>query len=129
MPWAAPIFRPRSAFRGTVRPPDPRPSAAARGYGSAAWERVRLAVIARDGGVCQIPGCGRVCSAPGEAHVDHVEPKPPGEPAEATPLEGLRLLCRRCHSIHGRKWQSLESGQHGVDEAPQGLGDGPAVAD
>jgi len=74
---------------------DSRPSSSARGYGSAAWQRVRLAVIARDG-VCRM--CGLVIHRAGEAHVDHVNPKPADQAAEATPLEGLQLLCRSCHS-------------------------------
>jgi 5-methylcytosine-specific restriction endonuclease McrA len=104
VPRRIPMFRPRGASDNLPkrRPPDDRPSSTARGYGSAAWQRVRLAVIARDQGACQL--CDLLCWAPGEGHVDHVNPKPPGEPAEATPMEGLRLLCRKCHSKHGLKW-------------------------
>jgi len=104
MPRRIPNFRPKTAADALPRRPRDadRPSAAKRGYGSAAWERVRLAVIARDQGMCRL--CGLLCFKPGEAHVDHIEPKPPGEPAEATPLSGLRLLCRKCHSRHGQKW-------------------------
>lgn len=86
----------------TWRPPwvpkrkdDARPSSHARGYGSEAWQRVRLTVIARDQ-VCQM--CGTVVFKPGDAHIDHIVTKPRDEAAEATPLEGLRLLCRSCHS-------------------------------
>lgn len=74
-----------------------RPSSAGRGYGSSAWQRVRLAVIARDH-VCQM--CGKVVIEPGDAQIDHIIPKRHDEAAEATPLEGLRLLCRSCHSRH-----------------------------
>lgn len=74
-----------------------RPSSHERGYGSAAWQRVRLAVIARDQ-VCQM--CGTVVFKAGEAHIDHIDRKRQDEAAEATPLEGLRLLCRSCHSKH-----------------------------
>lgn len=74
-----------------------RPSSHGRGYGSDAWQRVRLAVIARDQ-VCQM--CGVVPYKAGDAQVDHIVPKPRDEAAEATPLDGLRLLCRSCHSKH-----------------------------
>jgi 5-methylcytosine-specific restriction endonuclease McrA len=77
------------------RRPENRPSSHGRGYGSVAWQRVRLAVIARDQ-VCQM--CGTVVFGSGEAHIDHIETKPRDEAAEATPIEGLRLLCRSCHS-------------------------------
>ena len=92
MPWRQPTFRPR----WIPRPKEHRASSHARGYGSAAWQRVRKAVIARDGGMCQL--CHTLIHRPGDAHVDHVEAKPQDEAAEATPLEGLRLLCRSCHS-------------------------------
>lgn len=72
-----------------------RPSSHERGYGSAAWQRVRLAVIARDQ-VCQM--CGTVIYKPGDAQIDHKIEKRQDEAAEATPLEGLQLLCRSCHS-------------------------------
>lgn len=79
------------------RRPESRPSSHGRGYGSEAWQRVRLAVIARDQ-VCQMCGC--VVFKPGDAQIDHIVPKAHDEAAEATPLEGLRLLCRSCHSRH-----------------------------
>lgn len=86
----------------TYRPPwiparqENRPTSSQRGYGSAAWQRVRLAVIARDGGVCR--SCGLVIHKAGDAHVDHILEKPTDEAAEATPLSGLQLLCRSCHA-------------------------------
>jgi len=90
MPWRQP------AFRSTKRPADRRPSSHARGYGSAAWQRVRQAVIARDQGTCR--SCGRALHRPRDCHVDHIERKPVNQAAEATPLSGLQLLCRSCHS-------------------------------
>jgi 5-methylcytosine-specific restriction endonuclease McrA len=42
--------------------------------------------------------CGTVVFKPGDAQIDHIVTKPRDEAAEATPLEGLRLLCRSCHS-------------------------------
>lgn len=87
----------------TFRPPwvprrqETRPSSSARGYGSAAWQRVRLAVIARDQGLCQM--CGRLLAGNDrECHIDHIVEKPQHEAAEATPLSGLQLLCRSCHA-------------------------------
>lgn len=103
MPWRPPVHRPRRPARA----PDPRPSSTARGYGSAAWQRVRRLVIARDGGKCRM--CGRLCSGLREAQIDHVRAKSPDEPAEATPLDGLRLLCRQCHSRHGEKYGTGEA--------------------
>jgi 5-methylcytosine-specific restriction endonuclease McrA len=90
MPWRQPTFRTRP------RQPDRRPSSHTRGYGSAAWQRVRQAVIARDGATCRV--CGLVLHRPGDCHIDHVERKPINQAAEATPLSGLQVLCRSCHS-------------------------------
>lgn len=92
MPKKVPTYRPP----WLKRPVERRPSSSGRGYGSAAWERVRRLVIARDGGACQ--ECGIVIYRAGEAHVDHIVEKPLDQAAEATPLSGLRLLCRPCHS-------------------------------
>jgi len=92
VPHRVPGFRPA----WIARPREKRPSSSGRGYGSAAWQRVRLAVIARDGGMCRM--CGMVIYKPGDAHIDHIVEKPQDEAAEATPLEGLQLLCRACHS-------------------------------
>lgn len=69
-----------------------RPTAAARGYASAAWRRTRLAVIARDSSACRL--CGRIVSGR-EAHVDHVREKSLGGDDSLT---NLRLLCVNCHS-------------------------------
>jgi 5-methylcytosine-specific restriction endonuclease McrA len=92
MPYRVPGFRPP----WIARPRENRPSSSGRGYGSAAWQRVRLAVIARDGGMCRM--CRLVIHRAGDAHVDHIAEKPKDEAAEATPLSGLQLLCRSCHS-------------------------------
>jgi len=78
------------------RKPENRPSSHARGYGSAAWQRVRLAVIARDAGACR--ACGKIIHEPGDCQIDHIVEKPQDEAAEATPLSGLQLLCRSCHA-------------------------------
>ena len=88
----------------TFRPPwlaarrrEARPSSSGRGYGSQAWQKVRLAVIARDGGMCR--QCGLSCHRPGDAQIDHIVAKPADQAAEATPIEGLQLLCRKCHAL------------------------------
>lgn len=97
MPWRQPTFKPS----WLARKRESRPSSHGRGYGSAAWQRVRKAVIARDGGVCR--ECGKLIFEAGDAQIDHTVPKPVDEAAEATPLDGLALLCRRCHSIKTRR--------------------------
>lgn len=97
MPFRQPTFKPS----WLARKREARPSSHGRGYGSAAWQRVRLAVIARDGGICQ--SCGKLIYEAGDAQVDHIVPKPVDEAAEATPLDGLSLLCRRCHSAKTSK--------------------------
>ncbi|MFZ9890005.1 MAG: HNH endonuclease, partial [Myxococcota bacterium] len=57
-----------------ARRPECRPNSAARGYCSAAWRRARLAVIARDEGICQL--CGRLVT---ERHqIDHIIEKAHG---------------------------------------------------
>jgi 5-methylcytosine-specific restriction endonuclease McrA len=78
----------------TYRPPvksPPRPSSSARGYGSAAWRRTRLAVIARDLGQCQF--CGKLVTGQ-DAQIDHIIEKPHGTDA----MSNLRLLCLQCHA-------------------------------
>jgi 5-methylcytosine-specific restriction endonuclease McrA len=95
VPRRIPTYRPRfGSFRRTE---EARPSSNARGYGSPAWQRVRKAVIARDGGRCR--ECGKVCHRAGDSQIDHIVAKPLHEAAEATPLSGLQLLCRRCHGL------------------------------
>lgn len=95
MPRRVPTFRPPWAPKKTEN----RPSSHGRGYGSSAWQRVRLAVIARDAGACRM--CGKIIHEPGDAQVDHIVEKPQDEAAEATPLSGLQLLCRSCHAKKG----------------------------
>jgi len=88
VPKRIPTYRPdRSPARGQERP-----TAAARGYCSAAWRRTRLAVIARDMGICQL--CGLLVT--GESgDIDHiVEKSKNGTDA----LSNLRLCHKACHS-------------------------------
>lgn len=86
MPRRIPVFRPRRP-----KPDRHRPTAAQRGYCSAAWRRLRLAVIARDGGICQL--CGKLVQE--SPHIDHIIPKARGG---QDILSNLRLLHASCHS-------------------------------
>lgn len=70
-----------------------RPTAAQRGYCTVAWQKTRLAVIARDEGLCQFCGC--VVAGPRDAQVDHIVPKVDGG---SDAMSNLRLLCLSCHS-------------------------------
>ena len=88
MPRRAETFRPPWVVR---RKAEARPTAAQRGYCSASWRRTRLAVIARDEGICQI--CG--CVVDKFAQVDHIVPKAEGD---SDAMSNLRLLCHPCHS-------------------------------
>jgi len=96
MPQRIPAHRPlRLRSSRPKRDDTARPNAAARGYCSAAWFKVRQAVLIRDAWACQ--DCGRVCADKREAHVDHITPKAQGG---QDVMENLRTLCIRCH---GRK--------------------------
>jgi 5-methylcytosine-specific restriction protein A len=87
VPKRIPTFKPaRFAPRGEARP-----TAAARGYCSAAWRRTRLAVIARDQGICQL--CGMLVV--GSPDIDHIVEKAKGG-TEA--MQNLRTACKSCHS-------------------------------
>lgn len=88
MPRKIPTFRPKWL---ATRPREARPSSTARGYGSAAWQRTRLLVIARDGGLCQM--CGMIVRE--KAQIDHIHEKAAGGDDS---LSNLRLLCLPCHS-------------------------------
>lgn len=88
MPKRIPTYRPnRSPVRGQERP-----TAAARGYCTPAWRRARLAVIARDMGICQL--CGLlVAGEPGD--IDHIIDKAKGG---SDAMSNLRLTHKACHS-------------------------------
>lgn len=64
--------------------------------GSRAWRRVRLAVLNRDGHVCQVrgPRCTGLAT-----HVDHMAPWF-GRP-EDVPINLLRAACRTCNIGQG----------------------------
>lgn len=95
MPWRVPTFRPRSL----PKKPEPRPSSHERGYGSAAWKRLRLQVIARDEGVCRI--CGLLVTGRGD--VDHIVPKSSGGTDELSNLQWTHVEC------HSRKTATEDS--------------------
>jgi len=60
-------------------------------YGGAAWKRLRLEALERDGHRCAV--CGVDVSAPGAAVVDHIE-SVKARPDLALALGNLRTLCR-----------------------------------
>ena len=89
MPKRQPTYRPS---RSPVRGQQDRPTAAARGYCTAAWRRTRLAVIARDMGICQL--CGLLVTQEG-GDIDHIVEKAKGG---TDALSNLRLCHKACHS-------------------------------
>lgn len=88
MPKRIPTYRPQ---RSPARGQQDRPTAAARGYCTAAWRRTRLAVIARDQGICQL--CGLLVI--GSPDIDHIVEKAKGG---TDALSNLRVACHDCHS-------------------------------
>lgn len=88
MPRRIPTFKP---VRASDRLKPKRPTAAARGYCSASWRRTRLAVIARDQGICGI--CGQLVT--GRADIDHILPKAKGG---TDAMSNLMLTHAECHS-------------------------------
>lgn len=92
MPKRIPTYRPP----WVTKKPEARPSSHARGYGSTEWQRTRLAVIARDMGMCRM--CGILVRGERQAQIDHIDRKPTDQAAQATPLDRLQLLCLSCHS-------------------------------
>jgi len=90
-----------------------------RGYG-AAWDRIRVRVMRRDGGLCQVcKGQGLLVEA---KEVDHVVPKAQG----GTDVDAnLQAICTPCHRAKtareagaGRGWGGRISG---ADQRRTGL--------
>jgi 5-methylcytosine-specific restriction protein A len=81
MPKRIPNWKPP----GRTRPAETRPSSHARGYGSKSWQMTRLAVIARDMGICQM--CGIIVRQ--MAQIDHIKEKAAGGSDD---MSNLRLL-------------------------------------
>ncbi len=65
-------------------------------YNQKAWADVRAVVLARDGGMCTIRGCGRLADA-----VDHIVPWRDG--GAWYDLENLRAICTPCNSARVRR--------------------------
>lgn len=77
-----------------------------RRYNDAAWKRVRLMVLARDGHTCQIKGanCGGVAN-----QVDHIVPITRGG-AYLDPAN-LRASCRRCNVSRANRGRNRDGWQ------------------
>ena len=81
-----------------------RGSSTARGYG-AAWQRLRVAIIQRDRGLCTVcRASGRVTAG---RDVDHITPKARGGTDDPG---NLRLLCKRCHADATARMHGAERG-------------------
>ncbi|MFG1247628.1 HNH endonuclease [Xanthobacter flavus] len=65
-------------------------------YKTAAWERKRQEVFARDLYQCQRAECGRIIVAPHERVCDHRRPHR-GDPALFWDDGNLQTLCKACH--------------------------------
>jgi len=59
------------------------------------WERIRQQVLARDGHVCQVKGCGQAAT-----HVDHITPKSLGGNDS---LDNLQAMCQTHNLKKGNK--------------------------
>ena len=90
-------------------------SSTARGYG-AAWQRLRLIVLARDNGLCQCPECkasGRIRQA---SEVDHIVSKARAaslgwSQAQVDSLDNLRSVHTECHRRITMRDQGRNPGQ------------------
>ena len=71
-----------------------RPNAAARGYCSARWKRLRKIILARDP-ICRWPDC-----AADATEVDHITPKDRGGDDSEENLQGL---CKCHHAVKTRQ--------------------------
>lgn len=91
-------FCPAHTRASRRRQDEVRGTAAARGYCSARWKKLREYVLAVQP-LCQWPGCRAFAT-----EVDHVIPKSDGGADEAGNLQGL------CHHHHARKTALLDGG-------------------
>lgn len=73
-------------------------SAHARGYG-AAWQRLRLQVLKRDGYRCQCSDCKRSGRVRLAHAVDHIVPKAKGGTDELGNLQAINNECHRAKTI------------------------------
>lgn len=86
-----------------------RGSRQSRGYG-AAWDRLRVAVLRRDAGICQC--ClklGRITLA---NEVDHIRNKAQGGSDD---MDNLQAICRACHAA---KTAAESAAARGADLKP-----------
>lgn len=67
-------------------------------YHTARWRTTRTRIINRDGRRCAKPNCTTDMTQPGETHVDHINPLPPGAPdTQFYDEANLWILCKRHH--------------------------------
>lgn len=67
----------------------------ARGYGKE-WIKLRLVILARDGGLCRCPRCISSGAIKIATEVDHIKPKADGGTDEMT---NLRAVAHDCHVL------------------------------
>lgn len=72
------------------------------------WKKLRARVLARDGGLCTVPGCGREAKV-----VDHIHPRPKGvdKLTDLDREENLRSLCR----VHDNQVKEAGDGKRRAD--------------
>src|SRR4051794_38553619 len=104
----------RNKVRGRTYCPDHTPAAwegseRSKDTSTAAWRKLRLAVLERDDHVCQL----RLNVCIGEAtQADHTQPKSTFNiPAMADTMVNLRALCKPCHAQHSARQGGLASGE------------------
>lgn len=69
-------------------------------YSTAAWQRLRKAILLRDGHQCQWPGCGRLLIGRGnapDAPVVHHKVDHKGDLALFLDPGNLMAICKGCH--------------------------------
>lgn len=64
---------------------------------TAAWQRLRWAVLVRDAFTCQWPGCGRIEADTSRLVADHIVPVRVA-PERKWDMANLQCLCATCHS-------------------------------
>jgi hypothetical protein len=75
--------------------------------------RLRRFLLARDGGICRMPGCGAPIR-----HVDHVKPYAAGGPTSAANAQGLCVRCNLVKELLG--WHARVVEPPGEPAAAQG---------
>ncbi|QDQ89154.1 HNH endonuclease [Alcaligenaceae bacterium SJ-26] len=71
-----------------------RGSAADRGYG-AAWRKLRLLVLRRDGWICRCDECRKTGRVRNASEVDHVIPKAEGGTDDSSNLRAINSDCHK----------------------------------